>query len=166
MKKLLLLSFVLLALILSSFKVHKFYVSIYQIEYASDKKMLQITSRIFIDDLNSALQQKYGKKTYFGEKEESADDVAAMKKYLSENFSMSINGRQEQIEYLSREYESNVIICYFRIKNIAKIKTIAIRNSVLTDYVTEQQNIIQTTIYGKKKSFVLTAEHHSDKLDF
>jgi hypothetical protein len=30
---------------------------IYQVNYAPDKKMLQITSRIFIDDLNKALEK-------------------------------------------------------------------------------------------------------------
>jgi hypothetical protein len=29
----------------------------YQVNYAPDKKMLQITSRIFIDDLNKALEK-------------------------------------------------------------------------------------------------------------
>ncbi|HKX85798.1 MAG TPA: DUF6702 family protein, partial [Flavobacterium sp.] len=56
---------------LSSFAMHKFYVSIYQINYAQEKKMLQITSRIFVDDLNNILKIKYNQKTNLGEPNES-----------------------------------------------------------------------------------------------
>ena len=44
-------------LVFSSFGMHKFYTAIYQIEFVSKKKMIQITTRIFIDDLNEALEK-------------------------------------------------------------------------------------------------------------
>ncbi len=146
---------------LMSFTAHKFYVSIHQINYADDKKMLQITSRIFIDDLNAALHQKYQQKSMFGEEEESASDVELLKKYFNDHFAIRINGKRETLEYLSREYEANVIICYLRIRNVEKVKKLEITNTMLTHYVTEQQNIIQTTVYGKKQSSVLTSDDQS-----
>ena len=56
----------LLFVVLTSMTSHKFYVSMYQVNYVSQKKMVQITSRIFIDDLNEALEKKYKKKAYVG----------------------------------------------------------------------------------------------------
>ena len=47
----------LLFVTLSSMTVHKFYVAIYKVEFAPQKKMLQITTRIFVDDLNIALEK-------------------------------------------------------------------------------------------------------------
>ena len=59
MKKTILITFFgLLFLSLTSFSVHKFYVALYQVNYAPEKKMLQITTRLFIDDLNNALAKK------------------------------------------------------------------------------------------------------------
>ena len=55
MKKITLFVFGLFVLLLMSFSVHKFYVSIYQINFNQKKQMLEITSRIFIDDLNQVL---------------------------------------------------------------------------------------------------------------
>jgi hypothetical protein len=52
--------------------------------------------------------------------------------------------------------EGNVLICYYNVKDIPKIKTLEIHNSVLHDFVDEQQNIIQTTLYGKKQSLLFT----------
>ena len=63
MKKRVALLFVLvLVFLISSFAIHKFYMAIYQINYASEKKMLQVTSRFFVEDLDKALEKKYSKK--------------------------------------------------------------------------------------------------------
>ena len=151
-------------LTLSSFAIHKFYVSIYQINYASEKKMLQITSRLFVDDVNAVLFKKYGKKTYLGEKNESQEDVNLMKKYILDNFSLKVNGQLKPINYLSKEMEGNVIICYYNIKDISKIKSLEVKNSALIELNSEQQNIIQSTIYGEKQSLLLTEETLSGML--
>ncbi len=151
-------------LTLSSFGIHKFYVSIYQINYASEKKMLQITSRLFVDDVNSVLYKKFGKKTFLGEKNESQEDVNLMKKYILDNFSLKVNGQLKPINYLSKEMEGNVIICYYNIKDISKIKSLEVKNSALIELNSEQQNIIQSTIYGEKQSLLLTEETLSGML--
>ena len=38
--------------------LHRFYTAIYQINYVAEKKMIQITTRIFVDDLNDALKNQ------------------------------------------------------------------------------------------------------------
>jgi hypothetical protein len=55
-------------LVFSSFGLHKFYTAIYQIEFVPKKKMIQITTRIFIDDLNEALEKKYKQKVFIATK--------------------------------------------------------------------------------------------------
>ena len=150
---------IFLFICLSAFSVHKFYVSIYQINYAQEKKMLQITSRIFVDDLNTVLKEKYKRKTFLGEPNESPDDVALMKKYLLENLTIKINGKLKPINYLSKEMEGNVLICYYNIKDVSKIKSFEIQNTVLLELSNDQQNVIQTTFYGKKQSLLLTPDN-------
>ncbi|AIG30873.1 hypothetical protein IA01_10535 [Flavobacterium psychrophilum] len=144
---------------LSSFAVHKFYMSIYQVNYNQKKQMLEITSRIFIDDLNDVLKAKYNQKTHIGEPNEMPQDVLLMKKYLLDNFSVKINGKQKSINYLSKELEGNVVICYYNVKEISKIASVEFKNTALFDLNSDQQNIIQTTIYGKKQSLLLTLDN-------
>ena len=159
MKKYFYLSFIIIVLTLSSFQLHKFYVSIYQIQYAEKTKMLQITSRIFVDDLNAVLQKKYQTKTNIGEASESENDLILLKKYMAENFSIKVNNQTKVINFLSKEIESNVVVCYYNVKSISKIKSIEIQNTTLFDLNNDQQNIIQLTILGKKKSILLTNEN-------
>lgn len=144
---------------LTAMDVHKFYVSIYQINYVPQKKMIQITSRIFIDDMNNALEKKYHKKTFVGTDRETADDVVLMKKYLAEKFVLKLNGSSKPMNFLSKEVEANVIVCYFSIKEVSKINSLSIENSALLEVNEEQQNIIQANISGEKESLLLTSDN-------
>lgn len=149
---------------MSSMAAHKFYMSIYQINYAPQKKMIQITSRIFIDDLNDALEKKYHKKYFIGTDRETPEDEVAMKKYLSEKFILKLNGTAKPMSFLSKEVDTNVLVCYFRITDVSKINKLEIENSALTELNDEQQNIIQANITGEKQSLLLTSENFKGML--
>lgn len=165
MKKFVTISaFILLFFSVSAFTVHKFYVSIYQINYVPQKKMIQITSRIFIDDMNDALEKKYHKKTFVGTDRETEDDVVLMKKYLAEKFVLKLNGSSKPMNFLSKEVEANVIVSYFSIKEVSKINSLSIVNSALLEVNEEQQNIIQANISGEKESLLLTSDNFTGVL--
>lgn len=151
---------------LTSFGFHKFYVAIYQINYASEKQMLQITARVFVDDLNNALEKKYKKKFYLGAGTESPEDLAALKKYLAENFTMKVNGQSKAMSFLSKEMEGDVLICYLNIRDVAKLKSLEVHNTVLVGWESEQQNIAHFTILGAKESFLFTGSSTKRMLKF
>ena len=151
-------------LVFSSFGLHKFYTAIYQIEFVPKKKMIQLTSRIFIDDFNEVLEKKYHKKVYLGNEKETVEDENLMKKYLSEKIIFKVNGTIKPTSYLSKEVEDNVLICYFRITDISKITKLEIENSALMELNSDQQNIIQANISGEKQSLLFTAENFNGLL--
>ena len=121
--------------------------------------MIQITIRIFIDDLNEALEKKYKQKVYIATEKESPQDSELMKKYFAEKFQIKVNGKLKPMNFLSKEVEENVVICYFSIKEISKIKTLEVENSIITEVHDQQQNIIQAKFNGEKHSLLLTSEN-------
>ncbi|GAA6767363.1 hypothetical protein PQ462_03890 [Flavobacterium sp. KACC 22758] len=157
----------ILFLSLSAFAFHKFYVGVFQVEYAAEKKMIQITSRIFIDDLNNAMEKKYHKKTFVGTEKETQADLDLFKKYLAENFTIKINGQTKPITFLSKEVEAgDVLVCYSRIKEIDKFKTIEISNTILVDWNGEQQNITHISAFGTKRSVLFTESSRKELLKY
>ena len=166
MKKIFYLAVLCVTCVLMTAAAHKFYVGIYQINFVPEKKMLQITTRIFLDDMNDALKQKHKREFRLGETAETAEDVATMKQYIADNMVIKVDGKQQQLQYMSKEIENNVLICYFRCTNIQKIKSFEIKNKILLDLVTEQQNIIQTNINGEKQSILLTADNTSHTIKY
>jgi hypothetical protein len=142
-------------------------VGVFQVEYAAEKKMIQITSRIFVDDLNNALEKKYHKKTFVGTEKETPADLDLFKKYLAENFTIKINGQSKPITFLLKEVESDdVLICYSRIKDIEKFKLIEISNTILVDWSSEQQNITHISAFGTKRSVLFTESSRKELLKY
>lgn len=157
MKKTILITFFgLLFLTLTSFSVHKFYVALYQVNYAPEKKMLQITTRIFVDDLNNAIGKKYTKKSNLGSENETVEDLNLLKRYFGEKLSFNVNGQVRHMLFLSKEMEGDVLICYFTIKEVKKINSLEIYNSIITEGISEQQNIMHFNVLGTKNTLLFT----------
>jgi len=154
-------------LLTSAFTFHKFYVGVFQVNYAAEKKMLQITSRIFIDDLNNAMEKKYRKKTFVGTSKETQADIDLLKKYLTENFTIKVNGQSKTIAFLSKEIEADdVLVCYSRIKDVDKFKTLEISNTILVDWNAEQQNITHISAFDTKRSVLFTESSRKEVLKY
>lgn len=138
--------------------------AIYQVDFVPQKKRIQVTSRIFVDDLNAALEKKFHVKSNLGSVQETPQEVVNLKKYLAEKFIIKVNGVLKPMTYLSKELEANVLICYFRIPEISKINSLEIENSLLMEWNSDQQNIIQANLNGEKQSVMLTSDNYKRTL--
>ncbi|WP_313808452.1 DUF6702 family protein [Flavobacterium sp.] len=157
---------ILLFVVLCSFAVHKFYVAIYQVNYEPKKKELQITTRIFIDDLEKALETRFHKKIYLATSKEIPQTDDLIKSYLSEKFRISVNSSSKSLKFLGKETEDNVLICYLTTPVLEKINTISIHNSVLTETYDEQQNIVHFKVNGNKKTVLMTDSEPDGQVEF
>ena len=140
--------------------------ALYQVDYSPEKKMLQITARIFVDDLNNVVGKVYSKKMNLGSENESVDDVTLLKKYFSEKFYIKVNGQTKPILFLSKEMEGDVLICYFSIKEIEKIKALEIYNEIITGGNSDQQNIMHFNILGVKNTLLFTESSSKGMLKY
>ena len=150
----------------SSFTAHKFYVSVTQIDYVPNKKRIEITSRIFIDDLEKALTKKHQKKPNITSTNELPEAEEWIKAYIQEKIKVSINKKPQVIEYLAKEVEGDVLIVYTKIAISKKINTFEFYNSLLTEVYAEQQNIVHININSNKKSILLTNTELQQKIDY
>ena len=60
---------------------HKFYVSVTNFKYVEEEQAFQITSRIFIDDLDDVLAERYGMEMYLDTPDEKEVSDKYIKKY-------------------------------------------------------------------------------------
>ncbi|TXI65628.1 MAG: hypothetical protein E6Q46_06050 [Flavobacterium sp.] len=157
---------IFMIVMMSSFAWHKFYVSVTQIDFVPNKKRVEITSRIFIDDLEKALEKRFKKKFYLTSSREIENADALIQEYLKEKIKISINKKPQSIEYLAREVEGDVLIFYTKIAVSKKINTFEIFNSLLTDIYKEQQNIVHVNINSNKNSFLFTNSDTNQKIDY
>lgn len=166
MKKRLVLILLLIAP-LFSFAPHKFYVSVTNVNYSEKDDALQITTRIFIDDLEAVLEERYGIDAQLGTKTEAKIAEEYVVKYLKTKFLIRLNGEQSAFDYLGKKYDNDVVICYLEVPKVGfdQLKSIEIQNEVLTDLYEEQKNLVHIKYQGKKKSFILIKENNKGMLN-
>ena len=110
------LFFIILVLPLLAFTTaHKFYTSVTQIEYVKEKRTVQIISRIFIDDFEKVLRERYDETLTLSDINEKEQANGYIGKYLTSKINIKINNIDSQINFLGKEYDNDVMICYLEI---------------------------------------------------
>ncbi|WP_299189642.1 DUF6702 family protein [uncultured Aquimarina sp.] len=166
MKKLLIILSVFLVSLSSFTVLHKFYVSVTQIEYREEQKSLQIISRIFIDDIEEVLKKRYDEtiELVSDKHEEKVDQYLTT--YLKQKLSITVNGEEVFFDFIGKEYDNDLVLCYLEVKNIESLRTIVVSNQVLMDFFDDQQNIIHVKKQKKRKSLILEKEKDQGMLKF
>ncbi len=166
MKSIKLISVIAIFFLCSFNTLHKYYVSITQIEFVKEQQSVQIISRIFIDDFESVLRKRYDKNITLdrGDDETQIDDY--IKKYLLTKIEISINNQEVIPNFIGKKYDDGIMHCYLEIENIKSISTFQIKNKVLFDMFEDQKNVIRTNINNKNKTVVLTAQNDKGLLNF
>ncbi len=147
---------------------HKFYLSVTNVYYAEEEDALQITTRIFIDDLEEVMQERYGIKPGLATEEEVASIADRyIEKYLRTKFLVALDGAPAKFVFLGKRYDTDVVICYLELKkvNFDSLASITVQNEVLTDLFPEQKNIVHFKWKENKKSFLLTKENNKGMLN-
>ncbi len=148
--------------------VHKFYVSVTSIAYSEKDKALQITSRIFIDDLERTLEERYDIDLNIATDKESSNTTTYIEKYLNTKFSIAINGIKVPIKFIGKKYDNDIVICYIEVPNVnlPTVKTIEVTNDILFDMFDDQKNVVHFKLTNDKKSYVLTRSNNKGLLNF
>ncbi|MBA4746094.1 MAG: hypothetical protein H2058_12635 [Muricauda sp.] len=154
-------------LFLSFSSAHKFYVSVTNIAYSEEDSAFQITSRIFIDDLDKLLKERYGIEAKLATPKESKIADEYIEKYFRSKFIVEFDGEPVPYNFLGKRYDTDVVICYLEITNVdlSNVKTMSVQNELLTDLFDEQKNVVHVKWKNNKKSFVLIREKNKGMLN-
>lgn len=159
----------LLAVVYSLFAftvAHKYFVSITQIEFVEEQQSVQVITRVFTDDLEHLLQERYDQSITLNETEENAIANGYIEKYLLDKIQIKINNDKKDMLFIGNKYEDDILYCYLEVENVSSIENFEIQNNVFFDVFEDQKNIVKTTINDKKKSFVLVQSNNNGVINF
>ncbi|MFO7674221.1 MAG: DUF6702 family protein [Lutibacter sp.] len=157
---------ILLVLPLFAFTMHKYYVSLCEIEYLKEKQSVQIILGVFIDDLEFALNKNSGKQLNLASKTEIVNVDDYYKEYLNEHLLISINSKNESYKYIGKEYDGDIVRFYVEISNIKEFKSIEITNNILINEFHDQKNIVKIKVKDFNKTFYLNKSNYKSLLKF
>ncbi|MGB0777863.1 MAG: DUF6702 family protein [Flavobacteriaceae bacterium] len=152
-------------LLLMSFSLHKYYISLTQIEYIEDQKSLQIISSVFIDDLELTFQKEFDSDLRIGEQSNSYLDSLSQI-YLDKNLLISINDEPLRLELIASEVETDEIFFYIEALNVEPFNAMTVRNTILFQEFKTQENIIKSKVGSKNKSVILTRAKTESTLNY
>jgi len=147
--------FIILGLFTMSYAKHEEYYSLTNIQYKENEKTVQITMRLFEDDLENALKRNFGKDFELNTERELIDANAFIEKYIKTKFDISIDAKKLNYVFVGKEFEKDSVYIYLEIKNVEPFKTMQIRNATLMDTFPTQENIVKVKAFGTYKSLIL-----------
>ncbi len=150
---------------------HPFHVSVCTMHYAEQDQSIQITLKLFADDLEETLNNKtttQSQQTYIDvlNPKDKAAITAIISTYIGQHLRVSVNGKPVETAFLGYEMEDFAMWCYLEITGIAQIDQMEVENTILTESFDDQTNIVQVDYKGDEKSMKLAIDNPSDVLTF
>lgn len=131
---------------------HPFYVSITSVDYNPSKKRVEVSCRLFYDDLEVALKNQLGQHIDVIHPKNKAAADSAISKYIRQNFKINVNNQPRNLRYVGYEIEEDVAWCYLEVSDVPAISKLDIVNQLLFKDFKNQSNIMHIKVNNTKKS--------------
>lgn len=145
---------------------HPYHVSVCDVEYKAEQKVLQITHHIFLDDFEETLIEISGKPLDIINPKRRLERDKLIQDYVMSHFEIQVNGKIVEGIYLGHELEDDAIFIYIEIQGVKKIKEIKVTNTILMTKFEDQVNLVHINYRNKIRSMKLTRHQISDALTY
>ena len=132
--------------------LHPFYVSVTEIKFNQKNKVVEVSSRMFFDDFERALEKQYHEQLDILKPVDRSKVDRLISDYLKKHLQLTIDGRKVQMSYLGYEIEEDGAWCYFEIRGISSVKQISVADNILFEEHPSQINMVHTIVNGVRKS--------------
>ena len=121
---------------------HPIFVSVTEIAHNTKENTLEISCKIFTDDLETTLRKKY--KTKVDLLDASFKNVMGpmINDYIQKHLSITSNSTKSILQFVGFEQQEEGIITYFEVKNVTKVDKLEIVNNILSDSSCEVRYIL------------------------
>ena len=146
--------------------VHPFHVTVCEIEHSADAKTLQVSQRMFLDDLEKTLDEIYDVRLDILHPEDANKRDSLIKDYVLKHLLLTIEGKPGKRAYVGHEIEGDVLWCYIEYYNVKKLGKIDVTNTIFFDVYDDQNTIVHVKYNGVLKSGRLTRLWPTEHFEF
>ena len=145
---------------------HPFYISVCQVDHNPDTGALEMSFRLFTDDLELALETMGTDRLRLGTEREAEKADLYISRYLSRHVEIEIDGRRVSAAFLGKEVDSDATWCYVEIVGVTELSSMTIKNTLLLETFEDQVNLVHVNANGQKRSLVFNLQQVRQTLDF
>ena len=148
-----------------SFLAHPVYVSMTNMDIDSQKGDIVLSIRIFTDDLETILHNKYNVHSWIGTPNEHRDSRRLLGEYIHERFSVAVNnGKKLDLQTDSITIADDCMWFYMKGTAQQTIRHVEIDNRLLTDFFSSQTNLVIIGTGRKENGYKLNRKTHKIEL--
>lgn len=146
--------------------IHPFHISLTEIKWNSETEHLEISQKIFWDDLEIGLTDFHDESVDFlnpGNKEKLRKQIEA---YLQVKNGVWIEDKGVTLNFIGFEVEEDAAWFYLESEKVSKPTSIKVKNSLLLETFPDQKNVVQFYFDSKSpKSIILGKGNESGILN-
>ena len=131
---------------------HPFYISVVDIKHDAKQQSLNISVKLFTNDIEEALKKTTSKSIDLLNPKNKAEMETELMNYIKKRLSITINSKLTILDFIGYEREEDAIWAYLEIKKVVAPKSIKVDTKLLYDYLPQQTNIVHAEVNGVKKS--------------
>ena len=151
----------------SIYILHPFFVSMTEMDYNAKDKELEISVRIFTDDLENTIRKLHpGIKIDILHPNDQAQMNQFVFDYMQKHLQLTINGKPMPMSFVGYEQQSESVWTYLEIKNISALQKINVVNSLLYDYNENEINMMHVNVNGNEQSYKVDYPDTNAEFDF
>lgn len=147
-----------IVILLASFSpmMHKYYVGLTEVNIDSKKHTLDVSTKLFMDDLEAGLLKSTNKKVDLSTSVNNKEVQQLLMNYLDANFKINVGGKLLKLKFVGYEVENDAVWCYSEVVNFKGKGTVSIYNTLLYESFPEQANLMNVNWDGVSKSVRLS----------
>jgi hypothetical protein len=125
---------------------HPFYLSSTEVKVDTKKKKLEVSCKIFTDDIQQALAQIQHQKIDLASKD--ANNKTLLESYLKAHLAISLGKQKLALTCIGYEVEEEAIWCYLEAPFKQAATELYIENSILCKEISGQTNLVHVAFDG------------------
>jgi hypothetical protein len=149
-----------------SIGLHPLYVSVTEINYNAKDRTVEISCKIFTNDLEATLEKLVHGKVDLSDQKDKPTTDKFIADYIQKHLQLKLDGRTVNLQFIGSEKETDATWSYFQVNNITAVKKIDIMNSILYDSFGQEINIMHVMVGGNRKSTKLSNPETNASFEF
>ncbi len=140
-------------LLISWFRIfHPFFVSVTEIKQNPANHSIEISCRMFSDDLEKALEKQYHVQLDIVKPADKTQVNKLINDYVKKHLIIRADGKTLNLNYVGYEVQEDGTWSYFEVKGIDQIKQVNVHDDLLYEQHAEQINMMHVIVGSQRKS--------------
>lgn len=138
-------------------KDHDIHVCISEVRWNEASASFEVSIKVFIDDLETALSREKVTGLYIGTPKETKDADTHIASYLDKHFHIAMDGIRLPAEFVGKEVAEDylAIWCYVEFPGFKEPKSCTVSNDILFELYEDQRNIMDIRMSKTHKAYTI-----------